>query len=262
MKDEFLATTSHELRTPLTAILGYSAILKEEVPEDHREFVNIIESSGERLMTTLTALLDLARLRAGTMEVNRERVDIGALLLEVADKASIAASEKNVAVELTLPPGSARGWMDRYAFQRIVENVVGNAVKFTEEGRVNVVLEWLPDERLRLVVADTGVGIDSEFLPSLFDEFRQESGGLARSHGGAGLGLAVTSRLVDLLGGEIAVTSEKEVGSRFEVVLPVSLSGEGYPEQAVGGGAPDRDAIARFSNSDQKDGDPSPEPTS
>ncbi|MBT8399599.1 MAG: hypothetical protein KJO98_03920, partial [Rhodothermia bacterium] len=222
LKDEFLATTSHELRTPITAILGYASILKEEVPGDYHEFVEIIEKSGARLMDTLNSLLDLAELRAGTVELTVDDVDIGALLADVGSAFKIEASNKGLSLELNIPNRPVHVRSDRGLIEKVVRILIGNAIKFTQSGSVAVSASLSVDS-LRLSVSDTGEGIDEEFIPLLFDEFQQESGGLARSHGGNGLGLAIAAKVVELLQGTIHVESEKGIGSTFSILLPSEL---------------------------------------
>ena len=219
LKDEFLATTSHELRTPLTAILGFTSILREELPEHYHEFLHLIDDSGKRLLHTLNALLDLAKLRAGMMQLQSERVDITHRTRKVIRLLTPLAREKGLTLRLAPPKQPAFAVLDGYGFERILYNLIGNAIKFTEEGGVTVEVT-LRGGRVHVHVRDTGIGIDEAFLPDLFAEFQQESSGLARSHQGSGLGLAITARLVELLGGQIKVESEKGQGSTFTVSFP------------------------------------------
>ena len=224
LKDEFLATTSHELRTPLTAILGFTDVLKCEIPEDapYREFLGIIEQSGNRLMHTLTSLLEIAKLRAGVLELHREPVNLSRQAAEVLRMFSEMARQKDVALELVEPPQPIFAMIDSQAYERILSNLVGNAVKFTEAGRVSITFEQ-EQEQVCVYVRDTGIGIAENFLPDLFEEFRQESDGLARTHEGTGLGLAITARLVRLMDGEISVESRKNEGSIFRVAFPLYI---------------------------------------
>ncbi|MEX0821756.1 MAG: ATP-binding protein, partial [Rhodothermales bacterium] len=219
LKDEFLANTSHELRTPLTGILGCSAILREEVDEDHREFVNMIDENGQRLLNTLDSLLDLARLRAGLMELDFKEIDLGVKAESVLHTYTSLAASKGIDIDVEAE-GDVTGWFDDHCVDCILNNLVGNAVKFTDEGRVQVTISGT-GEGVVIRVLDTGVGIDEEFMPFLFDEFKQESTGLTRSHEGNGLGLAVTARIVDLMGGDIDVQSTKHVGTTFTIRLPL-----------------------------------------
>lgn len=221
LKDEFLATTSHELRTPLTSILGFTAVLKDEIPPDaeYREFLDIIEDSGTRLMDTLNSLLDLAKLRAGMMDLNLESCDIYYQCRDGISSLQAAAKRQGLTLRIERPKEPVYVELDVLGFLRIVYNLVGNAIKFTEEGSVTVHIEH-DEDLVHMHVSDTGIGIDSKFFPKLFDEFVQESDGAARTHEGFGLGLAITARLVRLMNGTISVESEKGKGSVFTVTLP------------------------------------------
>ena len=220
LKDTFLANTSHELRTPLTAILGFTSLLRDEVPEEYQELLDPIESNGQRLLNTLNSLLDIAQLRAGMMEVNFQRVDVGKETAETMRLLAPLARQNNLTFDFVRPPEPLYARLDRQYFGRVLTNLIGNAIKFTEEGGIRV--EVAPrEDRVCVHVRDTGVGIDESFLPHLFDEFKQESSGLARLHEGNGLGLTITARLVELMEGRIEVQSKKGKGSVFTVSFAV-----------------------------------------
>ncbi len=245
LKDEFLANTSHELRTPLTGILGCSAILRDEVEGEQREFVNMIDENGQRLLNTLDSLLDLARLRAGLMDLDFKEMDLGKKSRAILQTYSSLAESKGIDLHVETE-GDVCGWFDDHCMECMLNHLIGNAVKFTGEGGVRVELRE-DDQRIVIRVKDTGIGIDEEFMPFLFDEFKQESTGLTRSHEGNGLGLAVTARIIDLMGGDIEVESEKEVGTTFTVQLPlervkpgISRQGDGLPGETVAVTASDR----------------------
>jgi signal transduction histidine kinase len=218
LKDEFLATTSHELRTPLTAILGFTSVLKDEIPQDaeYREFLDIIEDSGSRLMDTLNSLLDLAKLRAGIMDINLESLDLYQAVFQEVVPRQDAAAKKGLKLKVRRPDKQLFAMADMHGLGRIVHNLIGNAVKFTEEGSVEV---WFAEtsHHVEMHVTDTGIGIDEQFLPDLFDAFIQESDGLSRTYEGTGLGLAITSGIVQLMGASITVQSKKGEGSEFIV---------------------------------------------
>jgi len=237
LKDEFLATTSHELRTPLTAILGFTSVLKDEIPQEaeYREFLDIIEESGGRLMETLNSLLDLAKLRAGIMEVNPETIELYQHTFQEVVKHQDAAQKKGLRLKVRRPASPMHATADVYGLGRVLHNLVGNAIKFTDEGQVEV---WFEEKagRIEVHVSDTGIGIDSEFLPELFNAFIQESDGLARTHEGTGLGLAITSGLVQLMDAEIRVESEKGKGSDFVVSLPKASAPRRHARRVSGMG--------------------------
>ncbi|HYE57891.1 MAG TPA: PAS domain S-box protein [Rhodothermales bacterium] len=219
LKDAFLASMSHEIRTPLTAILGFTEVLRQEAPEEIREYVDLIDAGGRRLMDTLTSVLELAQLRARTIALKPARLNVAEVLQETAVLLGPAASKKGLAMTVEADP-NLDVWLDRGAFVRILTNLVGNAVKFTTQGEVRLSAARKNGD-IVVRVQDTGEGIEDAFLPFLFDEFRQESSGLARRHEGNGLGLAITKQLVDLMGGAIQVQSRKHEGTEFIVRLPV-----------------------------------------
>ncbi|WP_161541555.1 sensor histidine kinase [Rhodothermus marinus] len=219
-KETILSTTTHELRTPLSAILGFASVIKEETDNPlHKEFLEHIEESGHRLLATINDILDLARLRSGSMVVRRVPVEVTETVQNVYKLLEPLARKKGLDFRMELPPEPLRVFGDPSAVERVLTNLVGNAIKFTPEGEV-VISVTADEKRVRIAVRDTGVGISEEFLPHIFDEFRQESSGEDREFEGSGLGLAIAARLVKLMEGEIEVVSEKGKGSTFTVVLP------------------------------------------
>lgn len=222
LKSAFLATMSHEIRTPLTSILGFAELLGSmDLSRSADEFAALIHDSGQRLQETLTSVLDLSQLEAGSMKLHPEEVDVGAQVQELTDRFRPHACSAHVALQVALPPQPIWAVVDRTALRRVINNLLSNAIKFTEEdGRVTVTLST-EAEAFTLTVADTGIGIDSAFIPHLFEAFKQESSGDARAFEGSGLGLAITKKLVDLMEGTIEVESAKGKGATFAVHLPL-----------------------------------------
>jgi PAS domain S-box-containing protein len=221
LKSAFLANMSHELRTPLTAVIGYASMLATELSAEHEQFAQLIERSGRRLMDTLNAVLSLAQLESQQMRVELSEIDVAEVVEETATFFEAHAASRGLAFRfLCSPPAvGARARVDPGALNSVLQNLIGNAIKFTESGFVEVRVH-AANERVFIEVRDTGIGIDRLFLPHLFEEFRQESTGMERSHEGSGLGLALTNRLVDLMGGEIRVESEKGEGTMFTISFP------------------------------------------
>ncbi|MEM1054613.1 MAG: ATP-binding protein [Bacteroidota bacterium] len=219
LKSAFLANMSHEIRTPLTAIIGYAELLGEEVAGEPRELAQIIEKGGMRLLDTLNSILDLARLDSGTEALYPRPLDLAQHVRQSVGLLRSLAETKNLSLHVQIAEDPLPVVIDAGALDRVVTNLVGNAIKFTEVGGVTVSL-GLDGSEVILRVADTGIGIDEAFVPELFSEFRQESEGDARRHEGSGLGLAITHRLVTLMGGSIAVESRKGVGSTFSIWFP------------------------------------------
>ena len=223
LKSALLANMSHEIRTPLTAIIGFAEVLKEELGSTHHQrFATLIHDSSRRLMQTLDSVLQLSKLEAGIVTLNSKPIDLAAEVLDTVELMRPHAEARGVDLQMTADPSLPRGEWDDGAVHRIVQNLVGNAIKFTEDGgevRVNVQHD---DDRAQVNVADTGIGIDDAFLTDIFEPFRQESAGMGRSHEGSGLGLAIVRRLVEVMDGTISVDSEKGVGTTFTVRLPLT----------------------------------------
>jgi PAS domain S-box-containing protein len=233
LKSSFLNNMSHELRTPLTSILGYAEVLLEEKADNsQRMFAERIVDSAKRLQGTLNSVLDLAQLESGETTLELEVADVSDEVKDAVDLLKPVAQKKGLTLETAVTASDPYAKVDVACINRITNNLVGNAIKFTEDGRVTVEV-GTDDEFVFLQVEDTGIGIEKQFLDHLFDEFRQESTGLQRTHEGSGLGLAITKRLVDLLGGRIEVASEKGKGSAFTVYLPRVAPSQAPEESAT-----------------------------
>ena len=219
MKEYFIANTSHELRTPLTNIIGFAQVLQEDVPTHLRPPLEVIEKNGDRLLRTLNAILDLAALRSGTMRPVLTWSDVRSPVRLVVSEMQSGAEQKGIHLCLDMPDKPVYAYIDVHFVERIVRHLVDNAVKFTEEGSVDVHVSS-KEENIKITITDTGIGIDPSFIPNLFMGFEQESQGRARSHEGSGIGLTVASQFVNVLNGKILVESTKGEGSSFRVILP------------------------------------------
>jgi signal transduction histidine kinase/CHASE3 domain sensor protein len=227
MKAEFLSRTSHELRTPLNAIVGYSDLLCEEpagpLPPTYKRFVASIQEAARHLLRMVNDLLDLSKIEAGRIDLNREEFHPGGALAEVLSVIAPLARIKNIAIENRLPPGGKIN-ADRTRFKQILYNLLSNAVKFTPENGHVWIAECPREDTACFSVGDTGIGIPSAELEAIFDEFHQVGASPGAVKEGTGLGLAITKRLVDLHGGKVWVESTPGRGSRFFVSLgPGSL---------------------------------------
>lgn len=246
MRDEFLATTSHELRTPITAVLGSAEVLKGEIPSGSPalEFVSIIEESGRRLEGTLRDMVDIARLRSGTIELDRHAIRIAPIAERVASRFREEAGAKGIALRVVSGTPEAEGEGDEIAVERILEHLIGNAMKFTDHGTITVETDD-SEISVEVRIRDTGAGIDESFLPHLFEEFKQESAGEARLYGGTGLGLAISAGFAKLMAGSITVSSIVGVGSVFTLSIPKSHGvGHQDPTDLASAGA-DRGPVER-----------------
>lgn len=223
MKATLLANMSHEFRTPLASVVGFADLLAAEVGGPHQRFVKLIRKSGERLLETLEAVLDLAQLEGQELEIQPEELNATDVLKDVVRSMEPEAQKKGLALRTRFTRSVLRAVTDRSALARIAGHLIRNAIKFTEDGAVTVGLR-VEDEHLVLQVADTGVGISEEHQPDVFDPFYQESQGLSREFGGAGLGLTITQRLANLVGGTIDLVSTPGEGTTVTVQLPREMS--------------------------------------
>ena len=230
LKSFFLANMSHEIRTPLNVILGYAALLSEHFEEagDHSQdsLLEGIDRAARRLLDTVHGVLDLSKIETGTFSVDPETIDVVEILRrEVADFA-VLARRKGLELRLEAAPERCAVRFDEYCLSQALANLLSNALKFTAEGGVTVSLRGRPSQGAVIEVADTGVGIDTAYLPRLFDAFSQEQSGYTREFEGSGLGLALTRRYVELNGGRVSVESAKGRGSSFRIHLPPGDGGD------------------------------------
>ncbi len=232
MKSQFLANVSHELRTPLNSIIGFSELLQEksfgELNEKQAQYVRFIHTSGNHLLHLINSILDLSKIEAGRMELMIEKFPLADVLGEVLGAIKPIAHKRNISIETKVAPASPVISADKGMFKQIMFNLLSNAVKFNVDGG-KVFIDWnITDEPegmamqryLYISVKDTGVGIKDEDLKRLFREFEQLDPSVTREHGGTGLGLALTKKLVELHQGQIMVESKAGKGCKFTVRLP------------------------------------------
>ena len=226
VKDEFLANMSHELRTPLNAILGLSESLGEQIAgplnEKQQKYVGTIGESGHHLLSLINDILDLAKVEAGQITLDINRVDIRAVCQASLRMIRQLAQKKNQEVLLEIDDGLGLMWADERRLKQMIVNLLGNAVKFTpENGRLGLKVHGDQDSnQVHITVWDKGIGIKADDLERLFQPFVQLDSGLAREASGTGLGLALVAQMARLHGGSVAVVSEPGNGSRFTIVVP------------------------------------------
>jgi CheY-like chemotaxis protein/nitrogen-specific signal transduction histidine kinase len=222
-KDEFLATLSHELRTPMTAIIGWSKLLGEELDAETREVaIEAIRKSSATQAQLIEDLLDVSRITAGKMKIDRAVIDVGPIIAAAEAAIAPVAETKGVELQISVPASPLMVLGDAARLQQVVWNLLSNAVKFTDAGGSVSVSAREEGDQVVIDVSDTGKGIDPEFLPHVFERFRQADSSTTRSYAGLGLGLAIVRHLVEMHGGQVsAFSAGAGVGSRFEVRLPL-----------------------------------------
>ena len=221
-RGEFLANMSHEIRTPMTAILGHADILADNTTDpDNLQCVDTIRRNGRFLLEIINDILDLSRIDAGQLRLNRERTPLDRLLADIRSLMDVRAAEKNMNLTFefpTLVPQEIE--TDSIRLRQVLLNLIGNAIKFTRAGSVRVETKYDPDSKqLSFAISDTGIGISEQNLRKLFAPFQQADDSTTREFGGTGLGLAISRRLARALKGDISVVSEAGVGSTFTLTM-------------------------------------------
>jgi signal transduction histidine kinase/ActR/RegA family two-component response regulator len=232
VKDEFLATLSHELRTPLNAILGWTKLLRSNAvpPASLDRALEKVERNAQVQSRLVEDLLEISRITSGKLRLESRPFDLVVLTSTAIDSIRATAEARGIAIERMFDAPSLPTAGDPDRLQQVIWNLLSNAVKFTPSGGVVTIHLSRANDTDRLVVSDTGIGIDASFLPNVFDTFRQADASSTRSHGGLGLGLAIVKRLVEMHGGEVAASSAGPGhGSTFTVTLPVVLPRQRRP---------------------------------
>jgi signal transduction histidine kinase/FixJ family two-component response regulator len=227
-KSQFLAMVSHEVRTPMSAILGYTDLLLDEFSPSGtpREYLDIIRRNGAHLMDVINDILNLSKIEAGKLDVKPTRFSLRQLVEDACSLMDVRAKSKGLVLSTEYPDRLPEAIeTDRTWLNQILVNLIGNAVKFTQAGRITVTCRYLPspngEPRVVLKVADTGIGIPEDKIAQIFEPFTQLDSSFSRSYGGTGLGLTISKKLVASLGGEMTVESQLGQGSVFRVSIPV-----------------------------------------
>ena len=248
-KSEFLANMSHELRTPMNGVIGMAHLLgATELSQKQEKYLACIESSANSLITLIGDILDLSRVEAGKMVLENTSFSLRHCIDELVESQQFEISQKNFSVHIDMADGVPELLLgDQMRTRQIVLNLLGNAIKFTEQGRITVTVELVARSNgtavIRLSVADTGIGMSPDKLERIFAPFEQADNSTTRRYGGSGLGLAICRRLAELMGGQIWAESQEGVGSAFHVELPFTVPEPALPcqpatDEEVAGGQP------------------------
>ncbi|NRF31042.1 ATP-binding protein [Vibrio coralliilyticus] len=234
-KSEFLANMSHEIRTPMNGIVGVAELLKETKPNEvQRNYVDILLTSSHTLLDIINDILDFSKIEAGHFELDPTKFDLKSLIQQQANEYSIRAKQQELFFDCNIDPAVPQEIeADSVRLKQVINNLIGNALKFTHRGYVELNIKLLENETgnlLQFEVKDTGIGIAKDKLDSIFDKFQQADGSTARQYGGTGLGLAISQKIVELMGGKLQVTSEVDLGSSFYFSIPIDT-----PSTAIGG---------------------------
>ncbi len=233
-KTNFLASMSHEIRTPLNGILGISALLEDATTDGaQKDMVRVLQESGNLLMTIVDDLLDMSKIEANAIDLEEIPFDLTTLARRIDDVYRVRARERGLffEVELRNPSGAPRIG-DPHRLMQILHNLLGNAVKFTENGSIQVCLDAESPDELVITVRDTGIGMSAEHIARIFDPFAQADTSISRRFGGTGLGMAIVHRLVGLMGGDLQIDSCLGEGTRTTVTVPLVARADACPQDA------------------------------
>ncbi len=227
LKSEFLASMSHELRTPINAVLGYTSLMREEIygklTDKQKGGLDKVNTASQHLLDLINDILDLSKIETGKMPVYLEEVEVRQSVNELLEAVEPLAREKGLELRIDAEEKMPPLFTDRTKLKQILLNLLSNAIKFTGEGSVTLEAKRASDDRIMISVTDTGIGIKSEDLETIFDDFRQVDQSPTREYGGTGLGLSITRKLVALLDGDIRVDSTYGEGSAFFIELPLRV---------------------------------------
>ncbi len=227
LKTNFLSNMSHELRTPLNSVIALSGVLNRrlanQIAEEEYSYLDVIERNGKHLLNLINDILDISRIEAGHEDVEVASFNMNALIADIVGMIEPQARQKNIKLLHSDKDANLAVSNDADKCRHILQNLIGNAVKFTEKGKVEIKVSQT-DATIAISIIDTGIGIAENHLPHIFDEFRQADGSTSRRFGGTGLGLAIAQKYANLIGGTITVKSAINVGSEFTLTLPLRYS--------------------------------------
>ncbi len=234
-KSEFMSVMSHEIRTPMNAVIGMTHLLLDESPRgDQLEYLNTLQFSGNNLIVLINDILDFSKIEAGKLALEQIDFDLESLASNITATMKIKGSDKGIDVHYTYDQQLNRRYVgDTVRLGQVLTNLMGNAVKFTEEGEVNLSITAAEEKKLTFMVQDTGIGIDKDKQAQIFEAFSQSSTDTTRKFGGTGLGLTISRRLVEMMGGILQVESTLGVGSSFFFTIELAPAQEQFPATAT-----------------------------
>lgn len=228
LKSHFLAIMSHELRTPMNAIVGFSQLLlRQKFPPLAKNQVNMVErifSNGKHLLKLIEDILQAAKIEANSLEVVPQEFNLAELIDEIKAEYCPLVEQKKLAFEVSVNLANPIAIIDSDRLRQVIVNLLSNAIKFTDTGCIKIAASQLPSDQIAISISDTGIGIAEEDIKHIFAEFYQINQTITRQHGGAGLGLAISDRLVKLMQGQIQVESKLNRGSTFTITLPRQIN--------------------------------------
>ena len=261
-KTEFLATMSHEIRTPMNAVIGLSGILgmSEPLTAKQREYIKILQTSADSLLSLINDLLDISKIEARTVELEEIPFSISKIIQEIISMMNVRVQEKGLRLIASIETSSLQKKTflgDPTRLKQIITNLCSNAIKFTEAGSITIHVGCKPTddpivERLEISVKDTGIGISADKIGTIFDKFIQADSSINRKYGGTGLGLAISKTLVEAMDGHISVVSEPEGGSTFTVEIPMKIALVSTPQGSESDSGHDGDLSCKIGNASSK----------
>jgi len=229
-KSDFLANMSHELRTPLNAIIGYSEMLIEEADDDgldtYSEDLSKINSSGEHLLTLINDILDLSKIEAGKMDLHIEEFDFANLLKQIEATARPLVDKNKNKFVIKCKTEKLKLKNDQTKLRQILFNMLSNAAKFTKKGTITLQIKPEKNDNLRFDVIDTGIGMSEEQMGKVFEEFTQAESSTSKDYGGTGLGLPISKKMTEMMGGKMEVNSKEGKGTTFSIIIPIAVQEE------------------------------------
>lgn len=230
LKTNFLSNMSHELRTPLNSVIALSGVLNRrlvnKIPQEEYSYLEVIERNGKNLLVLINDILDISRIESGRVEIELTTFNVNNLIAEIVEMLKPQADQKKIELIHSNTEPNLNITADSTKCNHILQNLIGNAIKFTEKGKVEVGAKF-KDRKIMINITDTGIGISENNLEHIFDEFRQADSSTSRKYGGTGLGLSIAKKYANLLGGTIEVISSAGSGSTFTLILPIEFN-EGF----------------------------------